>query len=92
MSKNLLVKRVPSTSSSIFLTLLFDRGKQIILAADRTPAQLGMGSDGFDDRITSRMSGGIVIGIESPSYEMSSILFTSSATALLKREILLFLL
>ena len=29
-----------------------------------------MGSDGFDDRITSRMSGGIVIGIESPSYEM----------------------
>lgn len=49
---------------------LIDRGKQIILAADRTPAQLGMGSDGFDDRITSRMSGGIVIGIESPSYEM----------------------
>ena len=34
---------------------LIDRGKQIILAADRTPAQLGMGSDGFDDRITSRM-------------------------------------
>ena len=29
-----------------------------------------MGSDGFDDRITSRMSGGTVIGIESPSYEM----------------------
>ena len=26
---------------------LIDRGKQIILAADRTPAQLGMGSDGF---------------------------------------------
>lgn len=49
---------------------LIDRGKQIILAADRTPAQLGMGSDGFDDRITSRMSGGTVIGIESPSYEM----------------------
>jgi len=52
------------------LESLIDRGKQIILAADRTPAQLGMGSDGFDDRITSRMSGGIVIGIESPSYEM----------------------
>ncbi len=36
---------------------------------DRTPAQLGKrGSDGFDGRIT-RMSGGIVIGIESPSYD-----------------------
>ncbi len=46
------------------------------------PAQLGMGSDGFDDVITSRMSGGIVIGIESPSYEMELNLIHVFLTAL----------
>ncbi len=35
---------------------LIDRGKQIILAADRTPAQLGMGSDGFFKERNSSLS------------------------------------
>ena len=45
-------------------------GKQIVLAADRTPSDLGLGAEGFDERITTRVSSGIVIGIEQPSYEM----------------------
>ena len=35
---------------------LIGNGKQIVLAADRTPAQLGMGKDSFDERVTSRLS------------------------------------
>lgn len=45
-------------------------GKQIVLAADRTPAQLGMGKDGFDERITSRLSSGFTTPIQVPSYEL----------------------
>ena len=49
---------------------LISNGKQIVLAADRTPAQLGMGKDGFDERVTSRLSAGFTTPIQIPSYEL----------------------
>ncbi|MBM6774460.1 DnaA ATPase domain-containing protein [Olsenella profusa] len=49
---------------------LVGNGKQIVLAADRTPAQLGMGKDGFDERVTSRLSSGFTAPIQVPSYEL----------------------
>lgn len=49
---------------------LIGSGKQIVLAADRTPAQLGMGQDGFDERVTSRLGAGFVAPIQVPSYEL----------------------
>lgn len=49
---------------------LIGSGKQIVLAADRTPAQLGMGKDGFDERVTSRLGSGFIAPIQVPSYEL----------------------
>ena len=49
---------------------LIGNGKQIVLAADRTPAQLGMGKDGFDERVTSRLGSGFTTPIQVPSYEL----------------------
>ena len=49
---------------------LISNGKQIVLAADRTPAQLGMGKDGFDERVTSRLGSGFTAPIQVPSYEL----------------------
>ena len=49
---------------------LIGNGKQIVLAADRTPAQLGMGKDSFDERVTSRLSSGFTTPIQVPSYEL----------------------
>lgn len=49
---------------------LTSSGKQIVLAADRSPAQLGMGKDHFDERITSRIDSGFTISIQAPSYEL----------------------
>ena len=45
-------------------------GKQIVLAADRSPAQLGMGKDHFDERVTSRIDSGFTTSISVPSYEL----------------------
>ena len=49
---------------------LVGNGKQIVLAADRTPAQLGMGKDAFDERVTSRLGSGFTTPIQVPSYEL----------------------
>lgn len=49
---------------------LVGNGKQIVLAADRTPAQLGMGKGGFDERVTSRLGSGFTTPIQVPSYEL----------------------
>ena len=49
---------------------LIANGKQIVLAADRTPAQLGMGKDAFDERVTSRLGSGFTAPIQVPSYEL----------------------
>lgn len=49
---------------------LLAAGKQIVLAADRTPAQLGLGKNAFDERVTSRLGAGFVAPIQVPSYEL----------------------
>ena len=49
---------------------LISRGKQIVIAADRSPAQLGMGKDGLDERVTSRLASGVEAPIEVPNYEL----------------------
>ena len=45
-------------------------GKQIVLAADRAPSQLGMGDSLFDERDTSRMDSGVTVSIQVPDYEL----------------------
>jgi chromosomal replication initiation ATPase DnaA len=41
------------------------RGNQLVLASDRPPAEL----DGLDQRLLSRMSGGLIVDIAAPEYE-----------------------
>ena len=47
---------------------LMDKGSQIIISADRHPMKL----DRVQDRIKSRLSGGLVVDIESPDLELKS--------------------
>lgn len=49
---------------------LITSGKQIVLAADRSPSQLGMGKDGFDERVVSRLGQGFTVAIHVPNYEL----------------------
>lgn len=66
------------TSTITFFFDLFNylssNGKQIVLAADRSPAQLGMGKSGFDERVTSRLGSGFSISIQVPSFELKLLL------------------
>ena len=45
---------------------LFDKGSQIIVSADRPPNKLSR----IQDRIKSRFSGGLVVDIQNPDYEL----------------------
>ncbi len=45
---------------------LMDKGSQIIISADRSPMKL----DRVQDRIKSRLSGGLVVDIETPDLEL----------------------
>ena len=47
---------------------LFDKGSQIIVSADRPPNKLSR----IQDRIKSRFSGGLVVDIQNPDYELRS--------------------
>lgn len=49
---------------------LASRGKQVVLAADRAPSQLGMGDSKFDERETSRMDSGVTVSVQVPDYEL----------------------
>ncbi len=49
---------------------LTTHGKQVVLAADRAPSQLGMGDSLFDERDTSRMDSGVTVSIQVPDYEL----------------------
>lgn len=49
---------------------LLSHGKQIVLAADRSPSQLGMGDNKFDEREISRMDSGLTVSIQVPDYEL----------------------
>ena len=43
-----------------------DKGSQIIISADRTPMKL----DRIQERIKSRLAGGLVVDIETPDLEL----------------------
>ena len=47
---------------------LMEKGSQIIISSDRSPAKL----DKVQDRIKSRLSGGLVVDIDSPDLELKS--------------------
>ena len=49
---------------------LVSHGKQIVLAADRTPSELGMGQSRFDERVTSRLDSGMTVSVQVPDYEL----------------------
>jgi chromosomal replication initiator protein len=48
------------------LNALLDSGKQVVVAADRPPGEL----DGIDERVRSRMKGGVVVGVAGPDAAM----------------------
>ncbi|WCR55581.1 chromosomal replication initiator protein DnaA [Bartonella clarridgeiae] len=48
------------------LNMLLDSAKQVIVAADRPPAEL----ESLDLRVRSRLQGGVALEIEAPDYEM----------------------
>jgi chromosomal replication initiator protein len=48
------------------LNALLDSGKQVVVAADRPPAEL----DGVDERVRSRLKGGVVVGMAAPDLAM----------------------
>ena len=48
------------------LNALIDSAKQVVVAADRPPAEL----ESLDQRVRSRLQGGIAIEIKSPEYDM----------------------
>jgi chromosomal replication initiator protein len=48
------------------LNMLLDGGKQVVVAADRPPAEL----EGVDERVRSRMKGGVVVGLAAPDLAM----------------------
>jgi len=66
------MRRAAGTISFFFETYnaLMSHGKQIVLAADRSPSQLGMGDSKFDERETSRMDSGVTVSIQVPDYEL----------------------
>lgn len=56
---------------------LMASGKQIVLAADRSPQELQMGESKFDERETSRMDSGVTVTIQVPNYELKYNLINS---------------
>jgi chromosomal replication initiator protein len=48
------------------LNELIDSARQVVVAADRPPAEL----ESLDDRVRSRLKGGVALEIDSPDYEL----------------------
>lgn len=63
-----LISKWVETQSEFFNTYneLHNSGRQIILVSDRTPDRI----DGLEPRLKSRFSGGVVVEIVPPDYEM----------------------
>ena len=57
---------------------LFDKGSQIIVSSDRPPNKLSR----IQDRIKSRFSGGLVVDIQNPDYELRSKIIKSKTEEL----------
>lgn len=60
------LERKPGTVEQLYFTIDFlkGRGKQIVIAADRSPLELKM-----DERYTSRFGSGLQVDIQPPQYE-----------------------
>ena len=73
-----------STQEEFFHTFnsLLDLNKKIILSSDRPPSDL----DGFDDRIKSRLSWGLVADILPASYELRYEILKNKSQELIKRN------
>ncbi len=55
------------------LNALIDGARQVIVAADRAPSEL----DTLDDRVRSRLSGGLVVGIQEPDFSLRRNILTT---------------
>ncbi|MTI44695.1 chromosomal replication initiator protein DnaA [Roseibium hamelinense] len=55
------------------LNALIDGARQVIVAADRAPSEL----DTLDDRVRSRLSGGLVVGIHEPDFTLRRNILTA---------------
>ena len=64
------------------LNQLLDSGKQVVVAADRPPAEL----EGVDERVRSRMKGGVVVGIAPPDLVMRRRILESRLAAACERN------
>jgi chromosomal replication initiator protein len=59
------------------LNALIDGARQVIVAADRPPSDL----DTLDDRVRSRLSGGLVVGIQEPDFVLRRSILVSRVEA-----------
>ncbi|WP_420412557.1 chromosomal replication initiator protein DnaA [Roseibium sp.] len=59
------------------LNALIDGARQVIVAADRAPSDL----DTLDDRVRSRLSGGLVVGIQEPDFVLRRNILVSRVEA-----------
>jgi chromosomal replication initiator protein len=64
------------------LNALLDSGKQVVVAADRPPAEL----EGVDERVRSRLKGGVVVGIAEPDLAMRRRILENRLAAALERN------
>jgi chromosomal replication initiator protein len=64
------------------LNALLDSGKQVVVAADRPPAEL----EGVDERARSRMKGGVVVGVACPDLAMRRRILRSRLAAAQERN------
>ncbi len=59
-------KRLCKRSFFYTFNALIDKGSQVIVSADRAPNKLSR----IQERIKSRFSGGLVVDIQKPDYEL----------------------
>jgi chromosomal replication initiator protein len=64
------------------LNALLDSGKQVVVAADRPPAEL----EGVDERVRSRLKGGVVVGMAAPDLAMRRRILESRVAAARERN------
>jgi chromosomal replication initiator protein len=64
------------------LNQLLDGGKQVVVAADRPPAEL----EGVDERVRSRMKGGVVVGMAPPDLAMRKRILENRLNAACERN------
>lgn len=61
---------------------LIDSAKQVVVAADRPPTEL----ESLDDRVRSRLKGGVTLEIEAPDYELRKELLNARYAAAQKEQ------